>query len=177
MWVKHNLEQTSEISIRYVPPAIHLLFTWKRCRFSIFLLLLQPLRCMALRWMCDSPRTGCARRITPIYSWREQAILQWSRRVISIVGCCHSVKLCAHAARTFRSQHCVCTQLPISWALYSLSFQVKVWKVYLFACTTLTNWRNKTIGKWVAWMFYVMKIGGLSHKEEALFKSLCCTKN
>jgi len=63
--------------------------------------------------------------------WREQAIIEWSRwsdlgewpltmlvnlvnswlcllpvttRVISIVACCHGAKLCAHAARDFRSQ-------------------------------------------------------------------------
>ena len=40
-----------------------------------------------------------------IYPWREQAIIEWSRRVISIVACCRSAKLCAHAARDFRSQH------------------------------------------------------------------------
>jgi len=34
---------------------------------------------LALRWMCDSPRTGCARRTTPIYMWQEQAIKEWSR--------------------------------------------------------------------------------------------------
>jgi len=39
-----------------------------------------------------------------ICTWREQAIIEWSRRVISIVACCHSAKLCAHAARDFRSQ-------------------------------------------------------------------------
>ena len=33
---------------------------------------------LPLHWMCNSPQTGCARRITPIYMWREQAI-----RVIS----------------------------------------------------------------------------------------------
>jgi len=32
---------------------------------------------------------------------REQAITEWTRRVISIVTCCHSLKLCAHAARAF----------------------------------------------------------------------------
>ena len=37
--------------------------------------------------------------------WREQAIIEWSRRVISIVACCHGAKLCAYAARDFRSQH------------------------------------------------------------------------
>ena len=35
-----------------------------------------------------------------IYTWREQAIIEWSWRVI-----CQSVKFCAHAARTFWSQH------------------------------------------------------------------------
>ena len=59
---------------------------------------------LALRWMCDSSRTGCARRITPIFMWHKQTITEWSRRVNSIVVCCHSVKLCALAARAFRSQ-------------------------------------------------------------------------
>jgi len=36
--------------------------------------------------------------------WREQAIIEWSRRLISIVACCHGAKLCAYAARDFRSQ-------------------------------------------------------------------------
>jgi len=39
-----------------------------------------------------------------ICMWRVQAIIGWSRRVISIVACCHGAKLCAHAARDFRSQ-------------------------------------------------------------------------
>jgi len=59
---------------------------------------------LALRWMCDSPRTGCAWRTTPIYMWREQATIEWSWHVISIVTCYHSAKVCAHAARDFRSQ-------------------------------------------------------------------------
>ena len=36
--------------------------------------------------------------------WREQAIIKWSRRVISIVACCHGAKHCAHASRDFRLQ-------------------------------------------------------------------------
>ena len=36
--------------------------------------------------------------------WREQGIIEWSRRVISIIACCHSVKLCALAVRAFWSQ-------------------------------------------------------------------------
>jgi len=56
---------------------------------------------VVLRWLCDSPRTGCAWRITPLSLWREQAITAWSRRVISIVACCHGAKLWAHAALGF----------------------------------------------------------------------------
>jgi len=29
---------------------------------------------LALYWMCDSPRTGCARRATHEYMWCEQAV-------------------------------------------------------------------------------------------------------
>ena len=36
-----------------------------------------------------------------ICTWREQAIIEWSRRVILIVACYHGAKLCAHAARDF----------------------------------------------------------------------------
>jgi len=60
---------------------------------------------LALCWMRGSPRTECGRRTTPIYMWREQATIEWSRRVISIVACCNSVKLYALPARAFRSQH------------------------------------------------------------------------
>jgi len=30
---------------------------------------------------------------------------EWSRRVNSIVACCHGAKFCAHTALDFRSQH------------------------------------------------------------------------
>ena len=62
---------------------------------------------LALRWMCDSPRTGVSEEQHPyiyICMWRKQAIIEWLRRMISIVACCRSVKLCSHAARAFRSQ-------------------------------------------------------------------------
>ena len=36
--------------------------------------------------------------------WRERAIIEWSWHVNSIVACCHSAKLCAYAARDFRTQ-------------------------------------------------------------------------
>ena len=48
---------------------------------------------------------GMCSKNNNIYTWREQAIIEWSRRVNSIVACCHSAKLCAHAARAFRSHH------------------------------------------------------------------------
>ena len=34
---------------------------------------------VVLRWLCDSPRMGCAWRITPLWMWCEQAIIEWSR--------------------------------------------------------------------------------------------------
>jgi len=41
---------------------------------------------LMLRWKCDSPQVGCAQRATHIkYMWREQAIIEWSRWVISII--------------------------------------------------------------------------------------------
>jgi len=35
---------------------------------------------------------------------REQAIVREIASMISIVACCHGAKICAHAARDFRSQ-------------------------------------------------------------------------
>ena len=60
---------------------------------------------LTLRWKCDAPRTGCEQRATHKYMWRKQATIKWSRWVISIVACCHSVELCTPAARAFWSQH------------------------------------------------------------------------
>ena len=48
--------------------------------------------------------------------WREQAIIEWSWHVNSIVACCHSAKLCAYAARDFRSQHYQHTE----WILHNV---------------------------------------------------------
>ena len=42
----------------------------------------------------------CAKKNTR-YMWGEQAIIDWLRRMFPIVACCHSAKLCAHAARAF----------------------------------------------------------------------------
>ena len=74
------------------------------CCRNIFHLLLQP-----LRWCCVDCVIHHERDVREeqhhTYMWREQAIIEWSWHVNSIVACCHGVKLCAHAARDFRSQH------------------------------------------------------------------------
>jgi len=49
--------------------------------------------------MCDSPRTGCARRITPVYMCREQAI---NRVIMACELYCCSLPQC-EALRTCRS--------------------------------------------------------------------------
>jgi len=46
----------------------------------------------------------CVKNNTNIYMQREQAIVREIASMISIVACCHGAKLCAHAARDFRSQ-------------------------------------------------------------------------
>ena len=57
---------------------------------------------LMLRWKCDSPEMGCAQWATHKYMWREQAIIEWFRRVISIIACCHKIACCV---RAFWSQH------------------------------------------------------------------------
>jgi len=42
----------------------------------------------------------CAKNNT----WHKQAIIEWSWCLISVVACCHSVKLCALAAQALESQ-------------------------------------------------------------------------
>ena len=42
-------------------------------------------------------------------------MIEWLRRVISIVACCHSAKLCTHAARDFRSKNGAVTRMWRSW--------------------------------------------------------------
>jgi len=62
--------------------------------------LLQP-----LRWCCVDCVIHHERDVR-----EEQKYMYVARtsnnRVISIVACCHGAKLCAHAARDFRSQQC-----------------------------------------------------------------------
>ena len=70
-------------------------------------MLLQP-----LRWCCVDCVIHHEREVREeqhhTYMWRKQAIIEWSWHVNSIVACCHSAKLFAHASRDFRSQHGIC---------------------------------------------------------------------
>jgi len=49
---------------------------------------------LALCWMWDSPRTRCVWRRTPIYTWHEQAEIEWARRVISVLPQCEALRTC-----------------------------------------------------------------------------------
>jgi len=73
---------------------------------------------LMLRWKCDSPHTGCAQRPTHKCMWHEQAILEWFRRVISIITCCHSVKLYALDGWAFWSQHKKYTSLSFACLIH-----------------------------------------------------------
>jgi len=44
---------------------------------------------------------GMCAKNNNMQTWRDQAIIEWFRRVIVIVACCHSAKPCAHAAQAF----------------------------------------------------------------------------
>ena len=77
---------------------------------------------VVLRWLCDSPQMGCARRTTPYVHVARTS----NNRVISsgdhYCAYCHGAKLCAHAARDFRSQHCMRSSIvhatPLCWRQY-----------------------------------------------------------
>ena len=73
---------------------------------------------LMLRWKWDSPQMGCPQRATHKYMWHEQAKIEWSRRVISIIACCQSVKLCALAVRVFWSQHKKYTSLSFACLIH-----------------------------------------------------------
>ena len=67
--------------------------------------LLQPLRWRGVECEIHHEQDARDEQHHVLYMWHEQAMIEWLRRMISIVACCHSVKLCAHAARDFRWQH------------------------------------------------------------------------
>jgi len=48
-----------------------------------------------------STTNGMCVKNNNMYTWREQAILEWLQCMNSIVACCHSAKLCTHAAWAF----------------------------------------------------------------------------
>jgi len=78
---------------------------------------------------------GMRAKNNTVYTWREQAIIEWSRRVISIVVCCHSLKLCAHAARPFRSQH-------LEWNKFRVLLQISFCYFYTSDCV----WKSLLVG-------------------------------
>jgi len=71
---------------------------------------------LMLHWKSDSPQMGWA---THKCTWREQAMIEWSRRVISIIACCHSVKLCPLAVWAFWSQHKKYTSLSFACLIHA----------------------------------------------------------
>ena len=58
-----------------------------------------------LRWRCAECAVHHERNVREeqhhLYVWHEQAMIEWLRRMNSIVACCHSAKLCADALRAF----------------------------------------------------------------------------
>jgi len=49
---------------------------------------------LAVRWMRDTPRTGCALRIALIWRWPEQAILKWSLSPLLLAATVWNFALC-----------------------------------------------------------------------------------
>jgi len=68
-------------------------------------MLLQPLRWRSVECSIQHER-DVREEQHDIYMWHEQAIIEWSWHVISIVACFHSVKLGALAAHAFWLQQC-----------------------------------------------------------------------
>ena len=91
--------EMKEVTIR--PPVLTQgsLFRWNRVDRMVFCNLSGGVALTV--WFTTN---GMCAKNKNICMWREQAIIEWSCLVIFIVACCHSVKLCTHAARDFRSQ-------------------------------------------------------------------------
>ena len=106
------------LNIRFADPSVFVALSRKRrycCNLSGGVALIV--------WFTTN---GLCAKNKNICMWREQAIIEWSRRVISIVACCHGAKLCAHAAWDFRSQHYLQSFIPLHdthhiWRLSSKS--------------------------------------------------------
>jgi len=82
------------------------------------------------------------------YMWREKAIIEWSWRVISIVACCHSVKLCTLAAQDFWSQQ----YFTMAYGCFELQGNHSVWSLYMKRIVDLTSQVNveKTQNQWIS---------------------------
>ena len=104
--------------------------------------MLQP-----LRWYCVDCVIHHERDVREeqhhTYMWREQEIIEWSWHVNSIVACCHSAKLCAYAARDFRSQ-----QYHYGWLCNSNALQREVLIAHIFAGYQLPRWMVLTYCYW-----------------------------
>jgi len=90
-WLKTNLvlREKCSVIVLYLPTNLFL----NCCNLSVGVTLNV--------WLTTS---GMCAKNNNTYTWREQAIIEWSRHVNSIVACCHSAKLSAHSAWNFRSQ-------------------------------------------------------------------------
>jgi len=83
-----------------------------------------------------------------ICMWHEQAIIEWSRRVISIVACCRGAKLCAHAAQDVRSQHYHFFFENYGLKTINLIILQKIFFCPYSACTDLTLYVPRSLLAW-----------------------------
>ena len=132
-----------------------------------WMILLQP-----LRWYCVDCVIYHERDVREeqhhTYIWHEQAIIEWSWHVNSVVACCHSAKLCAHAARGFWSQHSYCGHSILIQNSYNLS----KWNICVFMKLLFR-------GLWFIQETWVELMKGLSHTCVSFFifdpwTTICC---
>ena len=109
-----------------------------------------------------------------ICMWREQAIIEWSRRVISFVACCHGAKLCAHAARDFRSQQ----NQPQIFDRKSISRNTTHRQSYHLQAmlTGVKRWKASTRSEKVNNLKTAIKKPRRPNREVELNSNMCLTK-
>ena len=101
---------------------------------------------VVLRWLCDSPRMGCAWRITTLCMWREQTIIEWSRwgdlgewplrMLVNLVNswlCLRKVM-----TRVISSGDLYCCLLPRCEALRTCRSGFPLAKIFLYLCWITT---------------------------------------
>ena len=150
-----SMREHDTIWVRLFLPFVSVSWDWYCCNLSGGVALIVW---FTTNGMCAKNKNICM--------WREQAIIEWSRRVISIVACCHSAKLCAHAARDFRSQHLSCwgrvLRLPVgngAFSCYSSSSRTisslifLAWEQYKLAQALNSN----LISEWLYWRRFKWK--------------------